>query len=71
MISETKMKVGLWFGLWFLLLFPSHARGYDEMAVTNAGTVRGLVRVQDKAPKPLFLEVIKFKNVCKTVGKSE
>ena len=67
MISKTKKSWSLWSGFFFLLLFPSLARGYDEIVVTNGGTISGFVRIQGTIPKLPPLEILKSKEVCKKV----
>ncbi len=67
MISKTEKSWSLWSGFFFLLLFPSLARGYDEIVVPNGGTISGFVRIQGKIPKLPPLEVLKAEEVCKDV----
>ena len=49
------------------LLSPSLALGYEEIAVTKGGTIRGSVKMSDKVPKPPPINVVKFKEVCQNV----
>jgi hypothetical protein len=67
-MKMTKRKrLGIWFGLLTLYFFPFLARGYDEISVSNGGTISGFVKVQGKVPKPGPLPVTKFKEFCKNV----
>jgi len=54
-------------GFFCVLFLPALAKGYEEVTVTNGGTIRGLVKAQGKLPKLPPLEVSKFKEVCKNV----
>ena len=48
-----------------LLLFSSSlASGYEEIGVTNGGTIGGFVRVEGKLSKPGFLQVTKNRELC-------
>ena len=67
MISKTKKSWNFWLGSLWLLLFPSLAPGYEEVAVTNGGTISGFVKIQGKSPKLPPLEVLKNKELCKNV----
>ena len=67
MISKTKKSWNFWLGSLLLLLFPSLARGYEEVAVTNGGSISGFVKIQGKIPKLPLLEVLKNKELCKNV----
>ena len=51
--------------LFFVL--PTVAAGYEEIAVTNGGTISGFVKIQGKIPKLRPLEVLKNKELCKNV----
>ncbi|MFQ5540539.1 MAG: hypothetical protein ACE5FB_09045 [Candidatus Binatia bacterium] len=68
MISKTPREVALWSGLLALLLFPLHVRGYEEVAVTNGGTIRGFVRVQGRLPESPPPKILKFKKICENVS---
>ena len=61
------MRVRLQVGVLALVLIPLCARGYEEITVTNGGSITGFVRAQGKVPKLPPLEVFKFKEVCKGV----
>ena len=67
MISKTKRSWNLWLGSLLLLLFPSLASGYEEIAVTQGGAIRGFVKLEGKLPQPSPLEISKAKEVCKNV----
>ena len=67
MISKTKKKWNLWWGIFFLLLFPSLVGGYDGITVTNGGTISGFVKVQGSIPKLPPLEVSKSRETCRNV----
>ncbi|MFQ5852021.1 MAG: carboxypeptidase regulatory-like domain-containing protein [Candidatus Binatia bacterium] len=54
-----------------VLLFPSYARVYEGMTVTNGGTVSGFVKLQGELPDLAPPEVFKFKEVCKNVPNEE
>jgi plastocyanin len=51
-------------GLFFL---PHPAPAYEEIAVTNGGTIAGTVKLSGKAPKLPALDITKFKEVCQNV----
>ncbi len=67
MINKTTKNWNFWLGPLLLLLFPSLAPGYEEIAVTNGGTISGFVKIQGKIPKLPLLEVLKNKELCKNV----
>ena len=71
MISEAKKKLIICSGILLLLILPAYARGYEETAVPNGGTIRGFVKVQGRYSEPPALEVFKFKEVCKNVLNEE
>jgi plastocyanin len=52
-----------------LVLIPpySSAHAYDEMTVSNGGSIRGAVKFEGKTPKLPPLRITKFKEVCKEV----
>ena len=62
-----KNKVGLGLGILASFFLSGAARGYDEIAVANGGTIRGVVRTQGKISRLPPLAVSKFKEVCKSV----
>ena len=68
MISKTKKRVGFSLALWALVFFPSVGRGYEEIAVTNGGTISGFVKIEGKFSKPGFLQVTKNREVCGKVS---
>jgi len=49
------------------LFFLSSAFAYEEMAVTNGGTIKGTVKLAGKVNKPPPLAITKFKEVCQDV----
>lgn len=67
MIRATKRILGFGLGFLIVLLLPLQARGYEEVAVTNGGTLRGFVKVQGELAELPAPEVFKFKEVCKDV----
>lgn len=67
MNTLRKKILALCLGSLALFLFPFYAQGYQEIGVTNGGTIRGVVRLEAKAPKLASLEISKFKEVCKNV----
>jgi plastocyanin len=50
-----------------LILPHSLSQAYDEIAVSNGGSIRGMVKFEGKAPKLPPLQITKFKEVCKDV----
>lgn len=46
---------------------PFNANAYDEITVTNGGTIRGTVKAEGKIPKLRPLEITKFKEYCRSV----
>lgn len=69
MIRKTK-KRQLLFLMWLvapLFLLEPAVASYQEMAVTNGGTIRGSVKIDGKAAKLPPLDVSKFKEFCKDV----
>ena len=71
MISEAKKKLIICSGILLLLILPAYARGYEETAVPNGGTIRGFVKVHGQLSRLKAPEVFKFKEVCKTVPNEE
>lgn len=67
MIIEAKKKLFICLGFLLLFTFPTYARGYEGVTVSNGGTIRGFVKVLGKVPELPALEVFKFKEVCKNV----
>jgi plastocyanin len=54
--------------LGLVLVIPfSAVHAYDEIAVSNGGTIQGTVKVEGKIPKPSPVQITKFKEVCKDV----
>jgi len=54
-------------GFLVLLLFPFSTREYEEITVTNSGTIEGFVKVQGEPRDLPAPQVFKFKEVCKSV----
>jgi plastocyanin len=57
-------------GLWLVVLAPFFSvafAAYQEVAVTNGGTIRGSVKAQGKLPKLPPLQISKYKEVCRDV----
>jgi len=48
-------------------LSPWMAWAYEEIAVTNGGTISGMVKFQGQAPKLAALDLTKAKDFCRTV----
>jgi len=67
MNRKTKIVAGLWLVVFFFLGISSAAAAYEEIAVSNGGTIRGAVKVEGKIPKLSPLQISKFKEVCKDV----
>jgi plastocyanin len=67
MKTTIKMFGTFLVGLLVFLLVSSSARAYEETAVTNGGTIRGVVKVNGNFPKLPPLQISKFKEVCKDV----
>jgi plastocyanin len=67
MVIKTKMRWRLWLGLLFGFLSPFLTYGYEEITVTNGGSISGFVKVQGKLLRLAPLQVSKFKEVCKNV----
>ena len=66
MIS-VKTLCGLSSGVLCALIFSSALYAYEEVAVTNGATIRGVVKVEGKIPKLPPLQISKYKEVCKDV----
>ena len=67
MISKIQIGAGLGATLALPLVLYASAAAYDEIAVTNGGTIKGAVRLVGKPPKLPPLEIVKFKEVCQKV----
>jgi len=46
---------------------PRMSPAYDEIVVKNGATIRGVVRIEGKTPKPAPLQITKYKEFCKDV----
>ena len=66
---KTKIKIArdLCLGILLMLVFSSASTAYDEIAVTNGGTIRGTVNVEGKLPKLAPLQITKYKEICADV----
>lgn len=62
-----KKRLVPWLEMLVVLFLPLSAHGYEEIAVSNGGTISGLVKVQGKVPQLPPLSVSKAKEVCKNV----
>ncbi len=69
MIAQAMIRIKLIFGLAGLLvvLSFSNAVAYEEIAISNGGTIRGVVKLQGTIPKLPPLRVTKAKEICKNV----
>jgi len=50
-----------------LCILPSLVLSYEEIVITNGGTIRGMVKVNGNFPKLSPLQISKFKEICKDV----
>jgi len=50
-----------------LCILPSLVLSYEEIVITNGGTIRGTVKVNGNFPKLSPLQISKFKEICKDV----
>ena len=49
-----------------LLVIASAAWGYEEVNVSNGGTISGVIRLRGEVPAPKTIEITKDKEVCGT-----
>jgi plastocyanin len=61
------MKTAAGLSILIFLLLPSLGFSYEEIAVTNGGSIKGKVKLEGKAPKLPPLDITKFKEVCQNV----
>ena len=62
----------LWFGLLAVLMgAPATTRAYEGVAISNGGSVTGIVKFKGAAPAPKKLDVNKDKEVCGKAPKSD
>ena len=54
-------------GAFFFLGVSCAAAAYEEITVSNGGTIRGAVKVEGKLPKLPPLQISKYREVCKDV----
>ncbi len=64
---NTKALCSFFAGIFLIVAFASVSAAYEEIVVSNGGTIRGSVKVEGKVPKPAPLQITKFKEVCKDV----
>ena len=64
---NAKISCHFFAGLLLIAAFASASAAYEEIAVSNGGSVRGSVKFQGKAPTPSPLQITKFREVCKDV----
>ena len=67
MIRQNKMRLYVWLAVLMIVFLSSDGLAYEEVVVSNGGTIRGVVKVQGKVPKLAPLQVTKAKEVCKNV----
>ena len=67
MIGKIQIRARLGATALCFLLVHASAAAYDEIAVTNGGTIKGAVKLAGKPPKLPPLEIVKFKEVCQNV----
>ena len=65
-MNTTKTFCGL-LGVLALCILPSLVLSYEEIVITNGGTIRGTVKVNGNFPKLSPLQISKFKEICKDV----
>jgi plastocyanin len=61
------MKTAAVLAILIFLLLPSLGFSYEEIAVSNGGSIKGKVKLEGKAPKLPPLDITKFKEVCQNV----
>jgi plastocyanin len=66
-MATVKMTTNLGTLILFILLIPLSAFGYEEIAVTNGGSIKGSVKLAGKFSNPPPLAITKFKEVCQNV----
>lgn len=66
MTPRAKIIVAVFAGVSFFSIH-SLSRGYEEIAVNNGATIRGMVKLDGKVPKLPPLQVTKYKEFCKDV----
>jgi hypothetical protein len=67
MNTITKAFPALCLGIFFVAACSSVSSAYDEVAVSNGGTIRGNVKFEGKPPKLPPLEITKYKEICRDV----
>lgn len=64
MIKKPKLFLQMSLGFFIVVIFPFAAGGYEEVAVKNGGSIRGVVKAQGKLPKLPPLQITKSKELC-------
>ena len=64
MISGVKLHIMIWLGVMGAVSIPGIGMGYEEVVVSNGGSISGYVRVGGKVNKAGYLEVTKNKEIC-------
>jgi plastocyanin len=59
--------IGLMVALVCGVFLPPPSFGYEEIAVSNGGSIKGTVKLDGKAPKLAPPSITKFKEICKDV----
>lgn len=67
MITKGKKLCAQFSGILAIVIFSSVLYGYEEIVVSNGGTIRGSVKVAGKLPPLPPLQISKYKDVCKDV----
>ncbi len=68
MKTTTIKHAGLVVAMLLVAGLPSASDAYDEIAVKDGATIRGVVRVEGKLPKLPPLQITKYKEICKDVA---
>src|SRR5574342_1438753 len=66
-MATTKVTAALSIFIGLLLFASSASLAYEEIAVTNGGTIRGAVKLAGNAPKLRLPQITKFQEVCQNV----
>jgi len=67
MKTTTMMLGGLAVAMLLVAGLPRTSPAYDEFVVKDGATIRGVVKVEGKLPKPPPLKITKYKEICKDV----
>jgi plastocyanin len=68
MKNQNLNLTGLILVITSLLVLPAKLYAYDEIAVSNGGSIRGTVKLEGKIPKLAPLQITKAKDVCRNVA---